>query len=406
MNHVIRATMLGKFTLMQEGMDAPAVVSLAGRSRRLWTLVAYLVLQRERGVSTQELIDLLWPDAEGSNPASTLQNNVSRSRNSLAEMGFEQAKTLIRYENGYYKWAPEWETHLDIEEFESLAKRALDCREQQQALEWGLKAIELYTGDFLPEAATEFWCINLNAYYRSLYIRLCRETVQGLFRAGRLPELERICSRVIELDPAAEEFSVYLMRALIRNHSPQKALDHYEYIWQLYRETYGAAPSEALDAEKAAAVEALYGKDVEDDEIRDFLLKGNQEPGAFCCDNGTFREIISLQVRSMQRQKTDAQLTILRLNSQEADQEKRAIYMKQMETTLQKSLRSGDPFTRVGANQFWVLLPGASNENGKLVMDRVINRMHKDYPRTEAGFRVRVLDLEELNSRMAVGKNL
>ena len=52
-------------------------------------------------------------------------------------MGFEQAKTLIRYENGYYKWAPGWETHLDIEEFESLAKRALECREQQQALEWG-----------------------------------------------------------------------------------------------------------------------------------------------------------------------------------------------------------------------------------------------------------------------------
>lgn len=92
MNHVIRATMLGKFTLMQEGMNAPAVVSLAGRSRRLWTLVAYLILQRARGVSTQELIDLLWPDAEGSNPASTLQNNVSRSRNSLAEMGFERPR--------------------------------------------------------------------------------------------------------------------------------------------------------------------------------------------------------------------------------------------------------------------------------------------------------------------------
>ena len=404
MNRVIRATMLGKFTLMQEGMDTPAAVSLAGRSRRLWTLVAYLILQRERGVSTQELIDLLWPEAEGSNPASTLQNNVSRARNALAEMGFEQAKTLIRYENGYYKWAPDWETRLDIEEFESLAKQALECTDQQQALEWGLKAIGLYTGDFLPESATEFWCINLNAYYRSLYIRLCRETVKWLFQAGRLLEGERVCSRVIELDPAAEEFSVYLMRALIRNNSPQKALDHYEHIWQLYRELYGAAPSEAMDAEKAAAVEALYGGDVEENEIRDFLLKGNQEPGAFCCDNSTFREIISLQVRSMQRQKADAQLTILRLNSQESDQEKRAIYMKQMETTLQKSLRSGDPFTRVGANQFWVLLPGASHENGKVVMDRIIGRLHKDYPQTAASFQVRVLDLEELSSRITAGK--
>ena len=37
----IRATMLGRFALQQTGMKEPRMVSLAGRSGRLWTLVAY-----------------------------------------------------------------------------------------------------------------------------------------------------------------------------------------------------------------------------------------------------------------------------------------------------------------------------------------------------------------------------
>ena len=51
----VDVTMFGKFTLKQEGMEVPHAVSLTGRSRRLWTLTAYLILHRDRGVSAQEL---------------------------------------------------------------------------------------------------------------------------------------------------------------------------------------------------------------------------------------------------------------------------------------------------------------------------------------------------------------
>ena len=88
----IRATMLGRFSLQQTGMKEPRMVSLAGRSGRLWTLVAYLILHRDRGIPAQELIDLLWPDGSGSNPASTLQNNASRARNAMATLGFSDTK--------------------------------------------------------------------------------------------------------------------------------------------------------------------------------------------------------------------------------------------------------------------------------------------------------------------------
>lgn len=43
----IDVTMFGKFTLKQEGMEVPHAVSLTGRSRRLWTLTAYLILNQK-----------------------------------------------------------------------------------------------------------------------------------------------------------------------------------------------------------------------------------------------------------------------------------------------------------------------------------------------------------------------
>lgn len=340
----VDVTMFGKFTLKQEGMEVPHAVSLTGRSRRLWTLTAYLILHRDRGVSAQELIDLLWPEAENDNPLSTLQNNVSRARAALAELGFTHAKVIIHNEKGYYRWAPDRETQLDVEQFETLAKAALAEEDMEKSVALAQKAVALYTGDFLTESAAEFWCINLNTYYRSLYTRLCRAAVDRLLKLGRITDAEKLCTGVIRLDPAAEEFSVFLMQALIKNKNPKKALEHYDYIASLYREVYGVSPSAELEAQKALAA-----------------------------------------------------LMIVRLANRSVDPEKRAIYMKQMEATLLNALRAGDPFTKVGANQFWVLLPGATGENGGLVSRRVFNRFQKEYPKSGAAYTFKSLDLRHLH---------
>ena len=293
----IDVTMFGKFTLKQEGMEVPHAVSLTGRSRRLWTLTAYLILHRDRGVSAQELIDLLWPEAENDNPLSTLQNNVSRARAALAELGFTHAKVIIHNEKGYYRWAPDRETQLDVEQFETLAKVALAEEDMEKSVALAQEAVALYTGDFLTESAAEFWCINLNTYYRSLYTRLCRAAVDRLLKLGRITDAEKLCTGVIRLDPAAEEFSVFLMQALIQNKNPKKALEHYDYIASLYREVYGVSPSAELEAQKTLAVQELYGSETSEDDIQTFLLEKEQETGAFCCDNNVFREIVNLHVR-------------------------------------------------------------------------------------------------------------
>ena len=394
--NVLRVCMLGQFTLWQEGMEQPQAVRLTGRSGRLWTLAAYLILQQEKGATTQELIDILWPEAEGANPASTLQNNASRARAALEALGFDDGKQLIRYEDGCYRWAPERETWLDAAEFERLARKALGETNGTRFQETARQAIGLYQGDLLPEAATEFWCVNLNTYYRSLYMRLCKKLAQQLMEAEQYHEAAVLCTKTLGLDPVAEEFSVLLMRALTRGREPQRALEHYESVRQLYLDSYGMTPSQELETEKNAALQELYGKGMDEQELKEFLWEDHHENAAFCCDNGTFREIVKLQLRAMRRDESQAQVMMVRLQNPAKEPERNAVYMKQMEQTLQDSLRAGDPFTRLGASQFWVLLPGAGVDDRGAIEARISSELHGRYPRSKARFQYKMMDLRGL----------
>ena len=355
-----------------------------------------MILHRETGVSTQELIEMFWPD--NTNPSSTLQNNISRLRAALADMGFTDTKQLVRCEGSFYRWSSEPETVVDIDVFESLCQREHEETDLQKRIELEKQAFFMYKDDFLPECAAELWCLNLNAYYRSLYLRLCRNAAANLMQQKRLQELVKLCNRVIRLDPLAEEFSVYLMRALVASKAPRKAIDHYDHIRQLYQQTYGTTPSPELEAEKIAAMQQLYGQDVDERDIRGFLFCEDQTLEAFYCSNDTFRAIVNLQLREMKRYKTSAQIMVVRLSSQDVSPEESAVYMRQMETSLQHSLRAGDPFTRMGAAQYWVLLPGAKLDSAEDIFARISKQMKRDYPQSKATFSYKMLDLRSLST--------
>ncbi len=392
----MKITMLGTFTLWQPGMVEPKTIELSGRAGRRGTLAAYLILHRDIGVTAQELFELLWLDGDNPNPASTLQNNISRLRAALADMGFADAKKLIRCESGCYRWAPGWEIALDTDEFEALCSQFFAEKDPKKALLISGRAMMVYKGDFLPEAAEELWCMNLNAYYRSLYVKLCRETVSLMMKAGRLQDAIKLCSKVIRLDPLAEEFSVYLMRALIACKAPQKALEHYNTIRRLYQNTYGTLPSEELEAEKVHAMQNRYGSGMEENEIRGFLLSDERLENAYYCNNDIFRQIVNLQLRAMKRYETYAQIMVVRLNDVGLLPAESAAYMRQMESCLLVTLRSGDPFTRIGAVQYWAMLSGAKNDCAASVFARIQSRLKRDYPNTKAEFIFKMLDLRKL----------
>ncbi len=377
---------------------AEITASLSGRAHRLWLLVAYLIVNRDHGVSPQELIDLLWPEVTSNNPASTLQNNVSRARALFSEANFDGARDLIKHTDGLYYWAPERSTLLDIEIFETNARHIGDflSADDAEGIELALETCKLYTGDFLSDATDITWCANLAVYYRTLYKRLCKTTIIALMEAGRLKEAQTLCLQVCVLDPAAEEFSLLLMQAYLADANPTAALEQYQTIANYLSQTYDIQPSAELETQREIALQELYGQSMNEQGIRTFLFESNDDEGAFACSNAVFREIALLRLREMERSGEDSHIIAISFSNPSTKTARRIINAKRVAQVLSATLRASDPFTKVGSNQFLVLLPGASAENARMVYERIVARFKDNFPRAELAFRFSMMSLAAL----------
>lgn len=391
----VYVTMMGKFTIYGAGLVRPRVISLNGRSKRLWTLVAYLILNRERGVPAEELIELFWHDNGGANPMSTLQNNISRTRNALEDLGMLGGKRLIHNNCGTYYWAPDRKTVVDIEEFQAAAKEALACRTTIVGTHLAVKAAQLYTGDFLPECESDGWCMGMAAHHRDTFLDVCRLGSKWLVDDRRFQDAIVLCRRGLEMDPAMEQLHVLTMRALIQSGEPEKAVEYYYETETMFRETYGSPAPEEMQTELVDAQRCITGT-VETERLAEFLKPGRRDAGAFRCEPNVFREIVNRYLRDLPRSTTPCQVLTFRVEHRGVEPVDRTLYMLQLDRVLKYALRGGDPYTRTGEDLFMVLLPGASKENGETVKQRVLDRLAREYPESNPRFVIRIVDLVEL----------
>ena len=66
----VRVRMLGNFSIQSGGQE---ISDSDNRSRKVWLLLAYMIYCRDRPVSQEELVGLLWGEEEGSsNPLNAL----------------------------------------------------------------------------------------------------------------------------------------------------------------------------------------------------------------------------------------------------------------------------------------------------------------------------------------------
>lgn len=393
-------TMLGNFSISQNGADEEMAVlsNLGGRSRRLWLIIAYLVINRFKGVSATELIDLLWPEVDAANPQTRLQNNISRTRAMLDNGSFDDPQNLIRFKDGLYWWAPDRETVLDVDLFEE-AVRSMGTDIVTEDIDRALEVCELYQGDFLAQATEEAWCANLNIYYRSLYTNFASRVLAALKREERNSDIKRLCLSVIDIDPTIEEFNIALMQALVAEGNANKAIDHYEYIKTIFHDIYGVNVSPEIEIQRNLALEVMYGNKFSKQAIIDYFNDSDLEDGAFLCNTVTFREIVQLHIRMMQRSGESSQIVAIEFNAPNRGNdniEKNIANIKRLEQVLQHTLRSGDPITKMGRDVFLILLPGANGENGEMVTKRIIKNYFEEFPFSRVNFKTWQVDLKEL----------
>lgn len=352
------------------------------RSEMLTRLLAYMISHREKDMTAQELIDVLWPEDQSDNPSGALKNLMYRLRKLMNNTWGESGKYIVTG-RGAYQLKPEFVFHVDIEEFEECCRQVFNSEDPAVQQENGKRAVELYQGMFLSELSSEYWVVSIATYYHSIYLTMVKRLAALLEKEKKFTDVEEICGKAIQIEPLDEEIHCFLLRAMIADNKQQLAASHYKETVKLLYDSLGVRPSGEMENIYEELQKIQHDHESNIDIIQEDLRE-EKASGAFFCEYGVFRKIYALESRSSRRLGISVHLALISLYLDFQIQKEGQDYtdligegMSVLEETLMKRLRSSDIVCRYSVNQFLVMLPACQYEDAKMVVNRLKDSFYR-----------------------------
>ena len=390
----VSVSLLGGFALE---VDGASLTDDINRSLKLWSVLAYLTLHRERAVPQSEFIELFWPDDHSSNPVNALKTLLYRIR-AMLEPLFGQKIQPILSQRGAYIWNPAVGCTLDIDRFEELCRLGGDTqRTAEERMTSYREAVELYKGDLLPKLSHQMWLVPMAVRYHTAYIAAVKDFAVLLDEAALYEEMHEVCARASDLDNLDEGLHTLIVRALLRQGKDAAALEHYEKATDLLYRNLGVRPSEELRSlyKEIMATEKTLETDL--GVIMNDLREAAARPGAFVCEYGFFKEAYRLEVRRAIRSGTCVHLCLITVSLPDGGMPQLKVLsntMDQLLDVLVNNLRRGDVVSKFSGAQYVIMLPAANYEDSNMVMDRVVRAFYQQHRRSFLKLTVRVRELE------------
>ena len=384
-NQILRVSMLGGCSIAWGGRT---IDDVSYRSRKPWLLLEYLITFRNRDISQEELVDLLYPNEKGANPTGALKTLVYRVRSMLEDLDYPDSRNMILVTRGSYAWNTSLPMELDVDQFELACQKASSpWITPDEKLETCLAAADLYKGDFLSRTAGEAWVTPLSTYYHSMFIHLVQTTVDLLMARDRWAEVGRLCDQAILIDGYEEFFHYHLIRALVRTGQTQLALEQYKKMHSLFYTELGVTPSADLTSLYREIIKTTKHATSDLPAISQFLRQEDRLTGAFFCELEVFKDIYNLEARSAARSGRSMYLCLITATMRDGSVPPLKLlnsYMDKLADCIQSTLRRGDVVAKYSISQYILLLPQANFENSRKVMERIIKAFSRQYPHSPA----------------------
>lgn len=390
----LQVQMLGQFTLRYGDRT---ISDSDDRSRRVWSLLAYMLYNHGRSFAQEELIHLYWSNSEKSaDPGNALKSIFHRIRTALDKLQPGLGRLLIRRKAGRYFWNNAMPLSIDIEDFEAHFHAAEAAGNDDVRLAEYQAALALYAGDPLPRMTDEIWTIPIVAYYHSLYTRAAAGAIELLEKQERTAEAVALCRRAIHIEPYQEDLYEHLMRGLLRTGDMKGAMSVYEEMSELLLAHFGVMPSETLRTLYRQATRTVNDRTLTMDEVCSQLEEPAPHSGAMVCEYDFFKILYRAEARSIARNGHSANICLLSVSGKDGEMLARRSLdpaMNNLQVLVQNNLRRGDVIARCSISQYIILLPQANYENSRMVADRLVSAFYRRYPHSPARLRYTVQPL-------------
>ena len=390
----LQVQMLGQFTLRYGDRT---ISDSDDRSRRVWSLLAYMLYNHGRSFAQEELIHLYWSNGEKSaDPGNALKSIFHRIRTALDKLQPGLGRLLIRRKAGRYFWNNVMPLSLDTEDFEAHFHAAEAAGDDDVRLAEYQAALALYAGDPLPRMTDEIWTIPIVAYYHSLYTRAAAGAIELLEKQERTAEAVALCRQAIHIEPYQEDLYEHLMRGLLRTGDMKGTMSVYEEMSELLFAHFGVMPSETLRTLYRQATRTVNNRTLTMDEVCSQLAEPAPHGGAMVCEYDFFKILYRAEARSIARNGHSANICLLSVSGKDGEMLARRSLdpaMNNLQVLVQNNLRRGDVIARCSISQYIILLPQANYENSRMVADRLVSAFYRRYPHSPARLRYTVQPL-------------
>jgi DNA-binding SARP family transcriptional activator len=235
----LRIYLLGGFRV---SVGSRTVDDAEWRLRKAKTLVKLFALAPGYRLHREEVMDMLWRDLGPEPAGNNLRKTLHIARRAL-EPSASDASRYLHLQEELIALRPPGALWIDVDAFEAAAAEARRTHDP----EGYLAAIELYTGDLLPEDRYEDWAAGRREELREEYGALLVELARLREARNEHPLAIDALRRLVASDPAHEEARVGLMRLYALAGQRHQALRQYQQLREALRRELGAEPDAASE---------------------------------------------------------------------------------------------------------------------------------------------------------------
>lgn len=340
-------------------------------------LFLMLILNREKGIAKEVLLENLYGQGERANLNNNLNNMIFRLRRQLQELGLPKSDDIV-IKNGQCSYVSESEIKVDVQEFEHLIEKAGDeLLETEKKRACLLAAVEMYQGELLPKIASETWVIMESMRYKRLYESALEQLGTILSRERSFQELYALYTRAVKMYPF-EHWQEKQIECLIAMNQNKKAYQIYQETVQMYTDELGLPPSREDLRRFRNMGSKLFGYSESLELIQQELYERKEESGAYYCSFPSFIDSYRVMARMMERSGQSVFLLMCTLVDSNGipleNHSKTGQKMEWLFESMKSGMRKGDIYTKYSVCQYLALLVGTNMEDCSCITSRIDHR--------------------------------
>ncbi len=223
---------LGGFSINREGA-AP----IKWRSRKVQEVIALLVQNRGKIISSEVITDTIWPELDYKNGAHLLRNSIYHIRKALMEYGVTEEEISIQ--DRYSLTLGDVE--LDADDFERRCGR-LKCEKE---LEKYTECMDRYTGEYFAGFGW-LWAEQKRAELSRMYLRTVSKASELLIKRHEYAAAEERLLSGLHEEPYGEDMILRLLELYKQTGEYAKAARLYNNYSETMAKELGCSPSEEI----------------------------------------------------------------------------------------------------------------------------------------------------------------